>query len=329
LLKSTSEEAQASVRLPDHMILQMLGGNYARAFGKTVMSVDNALTNPSRANNLVPQDFRAQLQQLPFDAPALVDRVTVIPSGTGVVTFPSLQQSDANEFGGMSWQWKGEAEEKPETEPRFAQKEITCYELCGYTEVSERALTRSAISIEGMLMILVRAGLNYVLDNAIINGSGAGQPTGIVNTAGIRTVNRAAAGAVSDVDLVNLKHEVKPAHRGGAMWAIADGVEQGLELAVDGLNRPLFRSSTADGSYDRLVGYPYVVAQNCPTIGNTGDVIFGNPRWYFLAMEEEITIAKSKDYRFRHNVVAFKFFLVAGGILMQPRAMAVLNDTVS
>jgi len=331
ILDSDNDEAKSSVVLPPHLAAGIMGGNYARTFGKVVMSVDNAVTNPSLANNLVPQDYRATLQRLPFDQPTLLDRVTIIPSSTGVVTFPSLTQTDGNEFGGISFSWVTEASEKPETEPRFNQIEVTTYELCGYTEVSERALSRSAISIEALLMVLVKGAMNFTLDNAIINGAGAAsnQPTGIINTAGIRTVTRQTAGTVTDRDLVRLKHAVKPAHRSGSMYALNDDVEQALEETTDTFGRPLFRASTANGAYDRLVGYPYEVAENCPSIGNLGDVIYGNPKWYFLAMEEEITIAKSKDYRFRHNVVAFKFFVVVGGRLMQPRAMAVLNDTVS
>jgi HK97 family phage major capsid protein len=266
---------------------------------------------------------------LPFDSPVILDYVTIMPCETGNLTFPSLVQSDSNEFGGMSWTWTTEAAEKGETEPTFSQLEIPTYELSGYTEVSERALSRSAISIEALLMMLVKAGMRFTVDNAVMNGNGTTQPLGIVNTAGIRTVARQTSGTVGDRDLVNLKHAVKAAHRGGARYILEDDVEEVLEEATDTFGRPLFRASTANGAYDRLVGYPYHVSENSPELGQTGDVMFGNPKWYILAMEEEVTIAKSTHYRFRNNVVAFKFFTVVGGRLMQPRAMAVLDEATS
>lgn len=336
LSKSSDPLAAKSVVIPPSLALQCLGANYVRAFGtaakmqsKTIMSVNNAVTNPSLANLLVPQEFRAQLQMLPFDEPTLLQKVTVIPSVTGNVTFPGLAQTDSNEFGGVSFSWISEGASKPETEPIFTQIEIPTFELAGYTEISERALSRSAIPLEALLVSIFKPALNYTLDAAIVSGTGVGQPTGILPTAGIRNVARAAALGVSDADLVNLKHAVKPVHRKSAQFLLSDSVELGLELAADTLGRPLFRASTANGPFDRLVGYPYDVATNCPVIGTRGDVIYGNMKWYFLVMEEEITVARSEHYKFRNNVVAFKVFVVVGGRVMQPRAFSVLANADS
>jgi HK97 family phage major capsid protein len=321
------------VVIPASLAMKCLGSNYARAFGldeqmraKTILSLNDPALNPSMANYLVPQEYRAQLQMLPFDQPTLLNRVTVIGSVTGNVTFPGLSQTDSNEFGGVSFSWTQEANAKPETEPVFTQIEIPTYELSGYTEISERALSRSALPLESLLVSIFRPAMNYTLDNVIVNGTGTAQPLGILTAAGVRVVGRAAANTVGDTDLVNLKHAVKPTHRAGAMFALSDSAEQELELATDSFGRPLFRASTANGPYDRLVGYPYSVATNCPAVGTEGDVIYGNMRWYFLVMEEEITVARSEHYRFRNNVISFKVFVVVGGRPMQPRAFAKLGD---
>jgi HK97 family phage major capsid protein len=127
-------------------------------------------------------------------------------------------------------------------------------------------------------------------------------------------------------DLVNLKHAVKAVHRGGASFVLEDTVEAGLELQTDTQGRPLFNASVANGPYDRLVGYPYTVATNCPARGTSGDIIYGNLKHYVLVMEEEITLARSEHVRFRQNRTAFKVFTVVGGRLLQPRAMAILGE---
>lgn len=338
--KSKDHDAKASVVMPPSLIAKCLGLNYVTSFdlgskyggdwaGKVVTTINNATTNPSMANYLVPQEFRAQLQMLPMPMPAILNRVTMVPCQTGVVTFPGLSQTSSNEFGGVSFSWTQEAGAKPETEPVFTQTDITAYELCGYTEISDRALSRSALSLESILVNLFRPAMNYTLDNAIINGSGIAQPTGILNAAGIGSVSRQTAGTVTDTDLVNLKHAIKSYHRRGAMFFLGDDVEQALENTADTFGRPLFRASTAGGAYDRLVGYMYEIANNNPTIGEAGDVFFGDPAQYFLAMEEEITVAKSSDYKFRNNVVAFKVFMYVGGQPMHPRAFAKLSSATS
>ena len=294
--------------------------------GKVVMSVDNAVTNPSLANNLVPQEFRPQLIQLPMPTPTLLNQVTVVPTSTGEVTYPELTQTDSNEYGGVSFTWGIEAASKAETEPRFEQKIITAYELQGYTELSERILSRSAINLEALLQMLYRAGMNAQIDRVITRGLGAAsnQPQGIVGATGVRTVARNTAGAVDDADLVALKYLVQGYHRQGARFFPGDDVMENLELQYDNEARPLFRASTAGGPYDRLTGYPWDVNYEAPALGSNGDVIFGNPKHYFLAVEEEVTIARSAHFRFRSNIVAFKVFAVVGGRPISPRAFSYL-----
>jgi HK97 family phage major capsid protein len=324
--KVTGKNEKDAAVMPESLAMKVLGMNYARALGKVMYSFNNPVTNPSAANNLVPPDFRAQLQQLPYDAPAVYDRVTVVTSNTGTVTWPALVQTAANEVGGVSFQWLDEGAQKPETEPQFEQLQISTHELAGYTEISERLLSRSSINLENLLAELFRGAMVYTLDNAIIQGTGVGMPLGIINTAGINLVARNTAGQVVYNDLVNLKHAVKAVHRGGASYTLEDSVEAGLELQTDTLGRPLFNASVANGPYDRLVGYPYTVATNCPALGTSGDIVYGNLRQYVMVMEEEITLARSEHAQFRRNRIAYKVFTVVGGRLLQPRAMAILGE---
>jgi HK97 family phage major capsid protein len=254
-----------------------------------------------------------------------LDRVTILRTNIGQVTFPRLVQTAANEYGGMSFSWRLEGATKPETEPTFDQVDIVCHELSGYTEVSDRLLSRSAIDIEALLRTLGTGALRLTLDNAIINGTGVNQPLGIVNDPAIPTVARTTGGTVVYQDLVNLEHNIQEYHRGGAIWTMNDLIQRGFKLTLDGQGRPLFQASVANGTYDRFIGYPYDVSVNSPTIGNAGDIIFGNLRWYFLVMEEEVTIARSEHYCFRNNLTAFRMFLVVGGRAMGPRAITYLQ----
>lgn len=319
-------EGAGSVVIPERMIMGMMGKSWCRAMGKAIPFLS---TGATQGAPLIPEDFRPTLLMLPTEVPTVMDKVTIVPAPTGEVTWPALVQTQANTFGGVSFQWLGEGAEKPETEPVFEQLAIPTHELAGYTEVSERALSRSAIQLETFLTTLFRDAMRFVLDTVILTGTGTGQPTGIVNTAGILLQPRAVANQVSDVDLVKLKHQILPVHRAGAEWAIHDEVEEALELETDTQDRPLFRASTADGAFDRLVGFPFTVGTNLPTLGQQGDVIFGNFKHYIMAMEEEITLARSSEFKFRNNLIAFKIFSVVGGRLVEPLGMTILDDATS
>ena len=312
--------------LPPSIAAAFLGGQAVidPIRGKVVTSLDDAVNNPSLAHYLVPEEFKAQLLQLPAPPPTLLSQVTRVATDTGELTYPQLTQTDSNEFGGVAFTWTEEAHEKGETEPQFEQVTIAAHELSGYTELSDRVISRSAIALEPLLRSLYRSRLNYEVDRVILNGSGDGKPLGLLNTAGVHRVGRAGAGAVVWADIVNLCHAVQYYHRMGARYCMGDPVEQSLALQTDGDGRPLFTASVAYGPYDRIYGRPYDVAYHNPALGSEGDIVFGNWRYYFLVVEEEITIAKSTEYRFRRNRTAFKVFLVMGGRAVQPRAFAYL-----
>lgn len=274
---------------------------------------------------LVPPDFRPQVFELPTEEPHILPRATVVRSTTGTIQFPRLVQTDQNEYGAVAVAWTGEGQDKPEAEAKFEQVTINTHELSAWTQLSHRLLKRSAIDLEGFLGALFRRAILSALDNAFLNGTGVGQPLGILQTAGIRVVARAGAAAVSYADLVNLKYALQPYHRAPAIYIAEDGVLLAFELTLDALRRPIFTPSVANGIFDRLLGRPYIGTTRQPTVGNQGDMIFLDPKQYIVAMEEEIVVRRSDDYDFPKNVASFAFFMVAGGQDVQPRTVAVLG----
>lgn len=330
------KEASDGVVLPDTIAAAIMGGRWAKAMGYTdrmareyAGKVGTSGT-AAYAGNLVPsQDLQAMLLQLAPEPTSILGMATVVPCPYGTLTWPRLQQTDSNEYGGVSISWISEGASKTESDPTFQQITITTHELAAYTEVSHTLLRRSILDLEQILSTLYRDALQSAMETAFLSGTGTGQPTGVVNEAGIRTVNRAGAGAVAYADLVNLKHALQPYHRANAKFMLHDGVEGALELLTDTQNRPLFNSDVSNGPYTRLVGYPYIVTERQPTLGSDGDVIFGDWRQYIVPMEQEVVVKRSSHYKFQSNLESFTVHAVVGGRLAIPRAMAILSAGTS
>jgi len=316
------KEGADGVVMPIHMSAKLFGKQFARA----MMEAKTMLSSNAGDASLIPQEFVQQILELPSEGTSLMNWVNIVPCQTGTLTIPRLIQTDANEFGGVSFSWISEGVQKPETEPDFQQITIDTHELAGYTEVSLRMLSRSVFDLEAYLTNLYRAAMQDTLTNVIINGSGVGQPLGVINTTTIRTVPRAAAGLVGYSDLVRLKHQLQSYHRGNAKWvADATAVER-LELLTDAQTRPVFRATIADAQYDRMIGYPYLETERAPNVGTAGDIIFADWSWYWLVVEEEVVIKRSDHFKFRNNLAAFVAYAVIGGRPVEPRVFAILDD---
>ena len=316
------KEGKDGVRLPEALTRVIFGkrlGDAMEAFDAKAMQSDDTtdayLVNP---------DYLATLLQLTPEPGHLLGRVTVIPVKGGSVKIPRLQQTDGNEYGGMSFTWADEGDSKTETEPTFEQVEIACHEVNGYTEISHTMLRRNAISSSNILMKLYQDGMKGALDTAIISGSGTGRPQGITNATGIREVNRETVNTVTGLDIRNMKHAVLPHNRANAAFIIHDDAELALENADAAATQ--YHQVINNG---KLNNYPYEVTVRQPSLGSDGDVLFGDPTAYYLAMEQDIVIRRSEHFKFRNNLEAFSVYAVVGGQLVEPRAMALLTASTS
>jgi HK97 family phage major capsid protein len=286
-------------------------------------------SDPALGGYTIPEDFKLPVLDLAPEQPHMMQRCTVIPAPTGEVTMPKSVQTDGDEYGGMTGAWIAEAGLKPATDTSFEQVKIAAHEYAMYTEVSHRLLSRSPIAMENWILTKGRQKVMEELDNVIANGDGTGKPLGILNTAGIRTQTRVAANAIGNTDIVNLKYQLLPQHRAKGVFIANDGALQSIELLEDTQNRPLFKSAIANGPDTMMAGYPYFSTTRTPNLGTTGDLMFVDLSEYYVAMEQDIVVRRSDDFKFQNNVASFAIYVVVGGRLVQPRVASVLDAAVT
>jgi HK97 family phage major capsid protein len=330
---SFSEKTEGGIVLPRSFALNLFGMKWARQMGWTkqdIAEIAKASTMVSGTDALggytIPEDFRLPMLDLPVEEAHIMQRATVVPAPTGEITMPKSKQTDADEYGGMVGEWIAEAGLKPKTDTRFEQVKISTHEYAMHTQISIRLLNRSAIAMENWLQTRGRQVCLDAMDQAFINGDGSGKPLGILQTDGIRERKRETTGTVTRSDTTKLKFKLKPYHRAGGVYVIDDTVYEALEDLTDNEGRQLFSASMANGPYDRICGYPYIVTTRTPDLGSDGDMMFVDLREYYIPMEQDIMIKRSDDYDIVHNVATIVMFVVVGGKLVQPRCCAILGD---
>lgn len=145
---------------------------------------------------------------------------------------------------------------------------------CGsLSEFTRNMLLQSSPDIEQLMRMDFAAVLANALDVAAINGSGASDPTGILNMSGLSTV----AGPVTWAAILSMIETVEEANAEGNGWTTTPGMKR------------LLRSTPKVGSTDSvmvmqdkgdLAGYPLISTSNVPsTIGSPPEsdaLIFGD-----------------------------------------------------
>lgn len=327
--KSARQAGAQSAAMPDRWAVAVMGKAYAKAFGKALPMAGAVpqIVPAAGAMQIIAPDFRAMLLELPPETGHLLPLVTVVPAPTGSIYWPILTQTDADEYGGISGEWITEGASKPDTEASIKQKRIMTYEYAAYTEVSNRLLARSAIPVEPLITRLFREKIMDALDTAFTTGHGLGRPLGICDpSSGVRVVSRNVAGTVSYDDWVNLEHAVRANHRAGARYLAQDNAVRVGKLQKSATTLiPLWTPNIGLGISNTMNGYPYIASHRSPALGSRGDIVFGDWSWYFVAMEEEITVQRSVDYQFKKNLTALRVSVVVGGDVVEPRAFSILD----
>jgi len=277
-------------------------------FSKTAMAEGTGATG----GFLVPDEFRAELMNVTVPLVNVRQRATIIPMRRRTILIPVVKQTGttANQphwFGGMVASWVEEAASKSESEPEFQQVELTAHKLVCYSRASDELLEDGAISFDAFLRgpMGFAGAIAWQEEWAFINGTGAGQPLGVLNSGACISVARAADSGVTVPDLTNMLE-----HFYGQIpvWMISR--TQMSELMQ--LNGPsgnasyVFMPNARDGMPATLLGYPIAWSEMMPAKNTAGDVALIDWSYYLVGDRQMTTVDSTTLERFRYDQTSWR-----------------------
>ncbi len=174
-----------------------------------------------------------------------------------------------------------------ESNATFDDLNLTPKDVALYTDITRRTIQQGVPGIEGLIRLDQQKALGAAIDVAAINGSGAsGQPTGILQTAGIGSV--ASGGTLTWANVLEFETDV------AAASALMGSLGYLLRAELAGTLKGTVKVSGDAGAGfiiepdGRMNGYRAARSQNCPKDLGTGTdkqaMIFGN--WSDLIVAE-------------------------------------------
>ena len=261
---------------------------------------------------LVPTEYQAQLRALAAELSIVRGRATVIPMARRQMQMPVVDQTGTtagkpHQFGGIYARWTEEAGTKTEDSPQFKLVTLTAHKLALLTYSSDELLDDSAIGLEAFLTgpMGFPGVIAWQEDYTFIQGTGAGQPLGVIPAPATITVNRVAAAAVGYPDLCNMRENFLPS--GSGVWIINQSLmSEMLQLNGPAGNPSYLWGSAVEGSPDRLLGFPVIWSEKNPTLGTAGDVILADWSYYLIGDRQNTTIDTSIHNRFETDETTWR-----------------------
>jgi len=214
-----------------------------------------------------------------------------------------FKESDrsSNIFGGITFRWVGEATTKGivVSKPGMGECELTLHKLVGSCFASNE-LEDDYGAFGNFMKIAFGQAIRFIEDDYFINGSGVGQPLGILNANALIVEPRWTAGTVDWRDIARMARRLLPDSWNRAVWLLnPDVVDRLFEATAPAANQ----ATVLDLSQRTLWGRPFIVTEKCQSLGTSGDIIladFGAGHYLIADKELEIMGSRHVDYGQSH-----------------------------
>ena len=173
-------------------------------------------------------------------------------------------------------------------------------------------LLQDAARLNARLTSKAGQAIRYKVNEAIMNGTGAGQPLGWFTSAAKVSVAKETSQAAATVLAANVaKMYARCINPGMGNWYINQDVLPQLLTMTLG-DKPIWIPPQATiqdapaGGF--LFGRPVKITENCATLGTQGDIQFVNPKGYYaITKTSEPEFASSIHLFFDYGLEAFRW----------------------
>jgi len=281
-------------------------------------------TTPSDGGFLVQSDFSNELLQEVFKTGILAPRCRriQISGNSNSMKMNGVDETSraSTRSGGIIGYWKDEAAQKTASKPKFRQIELNLKKLIGLCYATDELL-QDASALEAFIRQAFVAEFGFLLDDAIVNGTGAGQPLGILNAGCL--VSQAAetgqkAATVVAENVIKMWSRLFAQSRPNAIWLINQNIEPQLftmSLAVGTGGIPIYMPAggLSGQPYGTLFGRPVIAIEQAATLGTVGDIILADLGGYILAEKGGIQADMSIHVQFLYDESVFRFVMRVDG----------------
>lgn len=272
---------------------------------------------PSDGGFLVQKEFSSTLLKRTYETGQISSRVNRVPigadkNGLKINAIDEDSRADGSRMGGILAYWINEADTKIASKPKFRQIELNLNKIIGLCYATDELL-EDAVALQAIIETAFPEELNFKVEDAIINGTGSGQPLGIMNSASLLTVARDAGDVgvtASTADILNMWSRCWGRSRQNAVWFINQDVEPKLYPLTLGSGTAVQLFYTPPGQngnqYGKLLGRDVIPVEHSATLGTPGDILLADLSQY-LMIDKTPTSASSIHVRFVNDETTFRF----------------------
>lgn len=281
---------------------------------------------PADGGYLVETDHVSELFKQTYAAAAIAGkcrRVTVGANANGLTMNASAETSrvSGHHWGGITGHWLEEGGLKEYEALKLRRIELRLKKLAAVCALTDELL-QDATALNSIVSQAFVDEFQWILNDAVFNGVGGGQPVGLTGHPSLVTVNmepgQAGSNTILYENIVNMYCRMVSTSMANAEWYVnQDCLPQlyTMALAVGFGGVPVYMPAglASAAPYGTLMGKNVNVTEHNQTLGNVGDIAFLDLSQYLIIEKGGINQASSIHVRFLNDETILRFVMRVDG----------------
>lgn len=291
---------------------------------------------PADGGFLVQPNFANEIFMLEHADSEVLTRVRRFPVGANnngltMNAVDETSRATGSRWGGVQAYWAAEGDTATASKPKFRQMELKLNKLFALMYATDELLADTT-QLAAVTRVAVNEELTWKAENAILRGTGAGQPHGILNSNALVTVAKEAGQTADTIvfnNIVKMWSRMWSRSRRNAVWFINQDAEPQLITLADAAGNAIYlpQNNLSTSPFAMLLGRPVVPVEFCSTVGDAGDILLADLSQYITIDKGGIEEASSMHVQFLTDQMAFRWTYRVDGQSGWSSALTPANGT--
>lgn len=272
---------------------------------------------------LIPPDFRQELINKVQGDESLLPKTRQFQTSSNTIIMPSKETAPWDSSSGVIAYWQGEAAAYTASQPVYGELQMRLHKLTALVRATDEVL-EDAVLLDSYIRQEAPEVMLHKVNSAIIDGSGSGQPLGLLSS-GFKYEVAKESGQTADTivfeNVNKMQARLLPMSRRNAVWLCNPEVLVQLPLMKfdSGATSPvpvyLPANGVAGAPFGSLYGLPLMpMMGGTKALGDAGDLILADLSYYYTAIKSSgVKSDISTHVYFSTDEVAFKFSMRMAG----------------
>lgn len=268
--------------------------------GLKTISAAMTVEEPGSGGFLIPSETSAIIHNISLEEDWFMPMAWALPMRYGKIAVPAFKIGDhqTNLAGGFVGYWKSEEASLTEADPKVREIDLEAKKLTGLAKLTNELINDS--QSEDAIHKIMGDGLGWYRLKAWINGSGAGEPLGYMNSGCLVEVAKETGQTADTIMWENImkmlaQFYMPDFHR--SVWcANPSTIPQLLSLCQSvGTGGTVIQPAVTPDKNGRmrLLTRPIMFSEHCPVLGDKGDIGLIAPSQYVCGITSDLRFEKS------------------------------------